>query len=339
MASTDQTTSCDFETDAALAMEYIQDFDLLPLALEHIEVKREDQVNSLGTSCLLQGQGTGTTTAAPSSGNSGTGPAKRRSPPTNLPNLGTGLLTPLVESPCVDVPQSPDDLGLIPSPVDMEYKPSLDELYWMSSIQSLTTINNLQLMSPVYSTSDTGELPTTLTCPSDLDYDKFSDCSGIQPRDDDEEEEEEEDDEDEDSISSSADSDSTDPGAPAVTKPTKDIFSLYRDDELVRLTVRELNRQLRGYKKEDVVKLKQKRRTLKNRGYAQCCRTKRLKQRMDLEHSQLYLHTEVTRLKKELERVQNERDKYRKELELVKNSRRPRAVSLPSSPESPEYFM
>ncbi|XP_022084036.1 transcription factor MafA-like [Acanthaster planci] len=326
MASTDET-SCDFETDAALAMEYIQDFDLLPLALEHIEVKREDQANSLGTSCLIQGQGAGSAAAVTSSGGTGAVAAKRRSPPTSLPNLGTGSLTPLVESPCVDVPPSPDDLGLIPSPVDMEYKPNLDELYWMSSIQSLTTINNLQLMSPVYSTGDTGDI-TTATRPSDLDCDKYSDCSGTEPRD-----------EDEESISSAADSDSTDPGAPAVTKPTKDIFSLYRDDELVRLTVRELNRQLRGYKKEDVVKLKQKRRTLKNRGYAQCCRTKRLKQRLDLEHSQLFLHTEVTRLKKELERVQNERDKYRKELELVKSARRLRADSLPSSPESPEYFM
>lgn len=329
MASADQT-SCDLETDAALAMEYIQDFDLLPLALEHVEVKREDQANSLGTSCLLQSHAAGTATTS-SGGIASAG--KRRSPPTSLPNLGTGSLTPLVESPCVDVPHSPDDLALIPSPVDMEYKPSLDELYWMSSIQSLTTINNLQLISPVY--SDTAEM-STATCPSDPDYDKYSDCSGTQPRDADDEEEEEE--EDEDSSSSAADSDSTDPGAPAVTKPTKDIFTLYRDDELVRLTVRELNRQLRGYKKEDVVKLKQKRRTLKNRGYAQCCRTKRLKQRLDLEHSQLFLHTEVNRLKKELERVQNERDKYRKELELVKNARL-RSGSLPSSPESPEYYM
>ncbi|XP_071785624.1 transcription factor MafB-like [Asterias amurensis] len=325
MANADQA-SCNLETDAALAMEYIQDFDLLPLALA--EVKREDQANSPGSSCLLQCH-TDTSTVSTTSNIGKASVGRRRTPPTSLPNLGTGSLTPLVESPCVNVPHSPDDLALIPSPVDMEYKPSLDELYWMSSIQSLTTINNLQLMSPVY---DTGEM--SALCPSDPDYDKYSDCSETQARDDDDDEDEE----DDDSNSSAADSDSTDPGAPAVTKPTKDIFTLYRDDELVRLTVRELNRQLRGYKKEDVIKLKQKRRTLKNRGYAQCCRTKRLKQRLDLEHSQLYLHTEVNRLKNELERVQKERDKYRKELELFKTARL-RTSSLPSSPESPEYYM
>merc|ERR1719278_536676 len=82
--------------------------------------------------------------------------------------------------------------------------------------------------------------------------------------------------------------------------------------ELVTLSVRELNKRLHGFPREDVVKLKQKRRTLKNRGYAQNCRSKRLVQRQDLETNNRQLANSGERMRMQLEMVERERDTYKR---------------------------
>ncbi|XP_013412524.1 transcription factor MafK isoform X1 [Lingula anatina] len=84
------------------------------------------------------------------------------------------------------------------------------------------------------------------------------------------------------------------------------------DDELVTLTVRELNRQLKSLPKDEVTKLKQRRRTLKNRGYAASCREKRMSQKDELE-------LERQTLAQQVERLKEENAKVHKELENLKN--------------------
>ncbi|XP_015791434.1 GATA zinc finger domain-containing protein 10 [Tetranychus urticae] len=96
------------------------------------------------------------------------------------------------------------------------------------------------------------------------------------------------------------------------------------DDQLIRLSVRELNKRLHGYSREDIQRLKQKRRTLKNRGYAQNCRTKRLRHKQDLEvqnrrfeqENARYRH-EILEIKSQLASLIHERDYFREQYHLL----------------------
>nr|XP_040041862.1 v-maf avian musculoaponeurotic fibrosarcoma oncogene homolog Gb [Gasterosteus aculeatus aculeatus]XP_040041863.1 v-maf avian musculoaponeurotic fibrosarcoma oncogene homolog Gb [Gasterosteus aculeatus aculeatus]XP_040041864.1 v-maf avian musculoaponeurotic fibrosarcoma oncogene homolog Gb [Gasterosteus aculeatus aculeatus]XP_040041865.1 v-maf avian musculoaponeurotic fibrosarcoma oncogene homolog Gb [Gasterosteus aculeatus aculeatus] len=89
------------------------------------------------------------------------------------------------------------------------------------------------------------------------------------------------------------------------------------DDELVTMSVRELNQHLRGLTKEEIVQLKQRRRTLKNRGYAASCRVKRVTQKEELEKQKTHLQQEVDKLANENASMRIELDALRSKYEAL----------------------
>ncbi|XP_063766279.1 v-maf avian musculoaponeurotic fibrosarcoma oncogene homolog Bb [Eleginops maclovinus] len=116
--------------------------------------------------------------------------------------------------------------------------------------------------------------------------------------------------------------------------------SNFSDDQLVSMSVRELNRLLRGLGKDEVMRLKQKRRTLKNRGYAQSCRYKRVQQKHVLEHEKTSLVSQVETLKHELNRLMRERDAYKMKCEKLSGANCYHETgSTSDNPSSPEYLM
>ncbi|CAH4037404.1 transcription factor MafK [Pieris napi] len=86
------------------------------------------------------------------------------------------------------------------------------------------------------------------------------------------------------------------------------------DDELVSISVRDLNRQLkmRGLTRDQIVRMKQRRRTLKNRGYAASCRIKRIEQKDELE-------TEKSQEWHDMESMQDENNRIREEIEALRS--------------------
>ncbi|XP_060758511.1 v-maf avian musculoaponeurotic fibrosarcoma oncogene homolog Ga isoform X1 [Neoarius graeffei] len=91
------------------------------------------------------------------------------------------------------------------------------------------------------------------------------------------------------------------------------------DDELVSMSVRELNQHLRGLSKEEIAQLKQRRRTLKNRGYAASCRVKRVTQKEELEKQKAELQQEVEKLASENASMKVELDVLRSKYEALQS--------------------
>jgi uncharacterized small protein (DUF1192 family) len=104
------------------------------------------------------------------------------------------------------------------------------------------------------------------------------------------------------------------------------------EQDLVALSVRDLNKRLHGCARDEIIRLKQKRRTLKNRGYAQNCRSKRMQQRHDLETQNRLLQNEINHLRRQLDDVCKQRDAYQRQCEA--NGTLGEVVNIPSSANS-----
>eukprot|EP00794_Sanderia_malayensis_P011925 gene11925-13160_t len=87
------------------------------------------------------------------------------------------------------------------------------------------------------------------------------------------------------------------------------------EEELANMPVKDLNVLLRGLPENEVLKLKQRRRTIKNRGYAQTSRSKRTKLRVGLEEEKDSLEGELSSLRRENDTLRRERDEAKIKLE------------------------
>uniref|UniRef100_A0A8C4SKI6 Neural retina-specific leucine zipper protein n=1 Tax=Erpetoichthys calabaricus TaxID=27687 RepID=A0A8C4SKI6_ERPCA len=219
-----------------LAMEYVNDFDLMKF-----DIKRE--------------------------------PLENRDPTTNhlyqasacVPTGGS-----LTSTPCSSVPQSPsfnDPSGF----AGVDPKASLEDVYWMATLQQqmghdsigMSAEDAVEVLINTHHHSHQstgGPLPNqsfTLTA-EELDsqiHDLLLHCYHHYLH----------------------------------VTPDLRLEEQFSDEQLVSMSVRELNRHLRGFSKDEIVRMKQKRRTLKNRGYAQSCRYKRVQQKQVLEAEKSHL--------------------------------------------------
>ena len=86
------------------------------------------------------------------------------------------------------------------------------------------------------------------------------------------------------------------------------------DNDLLNLSVKDLNRLLKSLSAEERLKLKRRRRILKNRGYAANCRTKRMSQKDKLQLEKSKLENEVNRMSHHNEmlkiRLESIRDRF-----------------------------
>jgi len=93
--------------------------------------------------------------------------------------------------------------------------------------------------------------------------------------------------------------------------------SVLSDDQLLSLSTHELNRLLQTMSAGERRRVKERRRTLKNRTYAETCRSRRMTDQHMLRQTNEALVAEVKELKEQVCALTAERDHYREQLDQV----------------------
>ncbi|KAL6259588.1 transcription factor MafG [Pogonomyrmex barbatus] len=103
------------------------------------------------------------------------------------------------------------------------------------------------------------------------------------------------------------------------------------DDDLVTISVRDLNRQLklRGLSREEIVRMKQRRRTLKNRGYAASCRIKRIEQKDELESEKSQEYRDMEAMQEDNNRMREEIESWHSKYQALKKFAQEKKIIIP----------
>ena len=84
------------------------------------------------------------------------------------------------------------------------------------------------------------------------------------------------------------------------------------DEEIQSLRLQELNKLLRDLPRDEVARIRKRRRNLKNRGYALTCRLRKQREHEDLINENTSLKRQLEDERKKLKNVWNEKEEYKR---------------------------